>query len=116
MLTRPVFSGNVYCKELLFPVTKNLLQDSREQHHCLINIHIFDYPDSQLSGIFTQVSTSPDNRGLTVHKKRQLFKRRFKSWQGNIFRGPILKLERLTIDNSALTVIYAKKSCNKSEK
>ena len=34
--------------------------------HCLINIHIFDYPDSRLSGPFTQVPPSPDNRGSTV--------------------------------------------------
>ena len=35
--------------------------------HCyLINIHIFDYPDSLLSGRFTEVPTSPDNRGSTV--------------------------------------------------
>ena len=29
----------------------------------LINIHIFDYPDSRLSGLFTQVPMSPDSRG-----------------------------------------------------
>ena len=33
---------------------------------CFINIHIFDYPDSRLSGLFTEVPTSPDNRGSTV--------------------------------------------------
>ena len=33
-------------------------------HYCLINIHIFDYPDSRFSGLFTQVPTSPDNRGF----------------------------------------------------
>jgi len=35
-------------------------------HFYLINIHIFDYPDSRLSGLFTAVPTSPDNRGSTV--------------------------------------------------
>ena len=35
-------------------------------HCCLINIHIFDYLDSRLSGLFTEVPTSPDNRGSTV--------------------------------------------------
>ena len=35
-------------------------------HCCLINIHIFDYPDSRLSGLFTEVPTSPDNRGSTA--------------------------------------------------
>ena len=35
-------------------------------HFYLINIHIFYYLDSQLSGLFTEVSTSSDNRGLTV--------------------------------------------------
>ena len=38
-------------------------------HCCLINIHIFDYPDSRLSGLFTEVPTSPDNRGSTVFKR-----------------------------------------------
>ena len=35
-------------------------------HFYLINIHIFDYPDSRLSGQFTEVPMSPDNRGSTV--------------------------------------------------
>ena len=35
-------------------------------HFYLINIHIFDYPDSRLSGLFTEVPTSPDNRRSTV--------------------------------------------------
>ena len=35
-------------------------------HCCFINIHILDYPDSRLSGLFTEVPTSPDNRGPTV--------------------------------------------------
>ena len=35
-------------------------------HFYLINIHIFDYADSRLSGLFTEVPTSPDNRGSTV--------------------------------------------------
>ena len=36
-------------------------------HFFLINIHIFDHPDSRLSGQFTEVPTSPDNRGSTVY-------------------------------------------------
>ena len=35
----------------------------------LINIHIFDYPDSRLSGLFTKILTTPDNRGATVFIK-----------------------------------------------
>ena len=35
-------------------------------HFYLINIPIFDYPDSRLSGLFTEVPMSPDNRGSTV--------------------------------------------------
>ena len=31
-----------------------------------INIHIFDYTNSQLSGLFTHVQTSPDNQSSTV--------------------------------------------------
>ena len=36
-------------------------------HFYLINIHIFDYADSRLSGLFTEVPASLDNRGSTVH-------------------------------------------------
>ena len=32
----------------------------------LINIHPFDYPDSQLSGLFGPVPKGPDNRGWTA--------------------------------------------------
>ena len=35
-------------------------------HFYLINIHIFYYPDSRLSGLFTEVPMIPDNRGSTV--------------------------------------------------
>ena len=35
-------------------------------HFYLIIIHIFNYPDSRLSGLFTEVPMSPDNRGSTV--------------------------------------------------
>ena len=42
----------------------------------LINIHVFDYPDSRLSGLFTEVPTSPDNRGSTVHYL-EYFKRHY---------------------------------------
>ena len=35
-------------------------------HFYLINLHILDYPASRLSGLFTKVPMSPDNRGLTV--------------------------------------------------
>ena len=31
-----------------------------------INIHIFNYPDPRLSGLFCLVPTSPDNQGSTV--------------------------------------------------
>ena len=39
-------------------------------HFYLINIHIFDYPDSRLSGLFTVVPTSLDNRGSAVQTNR----------------------------------------------
>ena len=35
-------------------------------HFYLINIHVFDYLDSWLSGLFTKDLMSPDNRGSTV--------------------------------------------------
>jgi len=38
------------------------------KHFYLINIHIFDYPDSRLSGLFTAVPTSWDNRGSIVER------------------------------------------------
>ena len=41
-------------------------------HFYLINIHIFDYPDSRLSGLFTEVPMSPDNRGSTVQKRNRI--------------------------------------------
>ena len=44
-------------KDMLFPL---------HFIYCLINIHIFDNPDSRLSVLFAQVPTSPDNRGPTV--------------------------------------------------
>lgn len=31
-----------------------------------IIIHVFDYPDPRLSGVFRVVPLSPDNRGSTV--------------------------------------------------
>ena len=31
----------------------------------VINIHIFDYPESRLSGLFTEAPTSPGNQGST---------------------------------------------------
>ena len=35
-------------------------------HFYLINIHIFDYPDSRLSGLFTEVLTSPDTKVIVI--------------------------------------------------
>ena len=35
-------------------------------HFYLVNKHVFDYPDSRLFGLFTEVPTSPDIRGSTV--------------------------------------------------
>jgi len=49
-------------------------------HCCLINIHIFDYPDSRLSGLFTEVPTSPDNRGSTVFANGSLVFVCYKQW------------------------------------
>ena len=46
---------------------KTLIFNSLSSHFCLIDFHIFYYPDSRLSGLLTQVPTSPDNRGSTVH-------------------------------------------------
>ena len=42
--------------------------------NCLINVHIFDYPDSQLSGLFTLVPPSLDNRGSTADIKTYAWK------------------------------------------
>ena len=42
---------------------------------CLMNIHIFDYPDSGLSRLFNQVPPSPDNRGSTALNYQPLFKK-----------------------------------------
>ena len=40
--------------------------DASEGLKWIINIHIFDYLDSRLSGLFIEVLTSPDNRDSTV--------------------------------------------------
>ena len=40
----------------------------------LINIRFFDYPDSRLFGLFTEVPMSLDNRGLTVVSFSDQFK------------------------------------------
>ena len=40
--------------------------DASEGLKWIINIHIFDYLDSRLSGLFIEVPTSPDNRDSTV--------------------------------------------------
>ena len=40
--------------------------DTSEGSKGIINIHIFDYLDSRLSGLFTEVPTSSDNRDSTV--------------------------------------------------
>ena len=40
--------------------------DTSEGLKGIINIHIFDYLDSRLSGLFTEVSTSSDKRDSTV--------------------------------------------------
>ena len=51
----------------MMSITKN-----HESHYVtvldnlLINVHIFDYPDPRLSGLFRVAPMSPDNRGPTV--------------------------------------------------
>ena len=40
--------------------------DTSEGLKGIINIHIFDYLDSRLSGLFTEVPTSSDKRDSTV--------------------------------------------------
>ena len=57
-------------------------------HCCLINTHIFDYPDSRLSGLFTEVPTSPDNRGSTVPRNNDCFFSLSNSkWKGKSLLG-----------------------------
>ena len=71
-------------------VIKNVLFYFFCLHCCLINIHIFDYPDSWLSGLFTEVPTSPDNRGSTVLKtcKKIIFSKQADCSLTNSFSGP----------------------------
>ena len=69
--------------------------------HCfLINIHIFDYPDSRLSGLFTGVPTSPDNRGSTV-------------W-GNFSKNLSPKLQKLQ-NRPARVLTFSNYGCSTSE-
>ena len=49
-------------EETVVPFLQKLHKVSEEKNLIyLINIHIFDYPDSRLSELFAKVSTSPDN-------------------------------------------------------
>ena len=48
-----------------------------------ISIHIFDYPDPQLSGLFRVVPTSPDNRGSNVQFISELYNDSFSFWLHN---------------------------------
>ena len=50
---------------LLREISLTLLQVI-QVFYWLINIHIFNNPDSRLSGQFISVPTTPDNRGWTV--------------------------------------------------
>ena len=43
-------------------------------HCCLTKIHIFDYVDSGLSELFTQVPPSLDNRGSSAHDMLYMYK------------------------------------------
>ena len=51
-----------------FGITKQQISDIRKNKDKILshNIHFFDNPDSRLSGLFAQVPTSLDKRGLIV--------------------------------------------------
>ena len=51
-------------KDKILKSTDNI--DTSEGLKGIINIHIFDYLDSRLSGLFTEVPTSSDKRDSTV--------------------------------------------------
>ena len=61
-------SGNQFTIKFVFfiPYTSLYIIPYIPLHYCLINIHIFDYPASRLSRLFTQVPTSLDNQGSTA--------------------------------------------------
>ena len=65
-------------------------------HFYLINIHIFYYLNSQLSGLITKVPTSSDDRGSTVSV---LF-----YWQALIMK----KLKARILNNGGLLVLHYK--------
>ena len=73
-------------------------------HFYLINIHIFDYPDSRLSGLFTEVPMSPDNRGSTVLKRNRI------SQHGALARSELIGFAILvnTVDTVVMsfTLVY----------
>ena len=60
--------------------------NTRDDHNSIVSlifafsiIRTLDYPDSRLSGLFTLVPPSPDNRGSTVVEKRTLVVKKAKS-------------------------------------
>ena len=78
---------------------------------CLIDIHIFDYPDSWLSGLFPKVPPSPDNRGSTDH----LFViKSTKHWFESTQKFVLLK-EQLSIDFPDCFSVPAASFFNKSK-
>ena len=79
-------------------------------HCCLINIHIFDYPDSRLSGLFTEVPTSPDKgkNPAWVMMKMLLFNRPDAN-QGNLRSAAYEALMELIKNSAKVSRIVKKK-------
>ena len=68
-------------------------------HSYLINIHIFDYPDSRLSGLFTEVPMSPDNRGSTVVNSTYFTDWRYETFTERYSFGNVLAQYELWVQN-----------------
>ena len=54
--------------------------DTSEGLKWIINIHIFNYLDSRLSGLFIEVPTSLDNQDSTVHDFLKVAKYKVNEW------------------------------------
>ena len=71
MLSRESFVSNFETSEIAKYVFNKLLLTSKE----VLHIHIFDYPDPRLTGLFRLVPMSLENPGSTAVLKKQSFYR-----------------------------------------
>ena len=75
----------------------------------------FNYPDSRLSGLFTEVSMSPDNRGLTVYNHLYIRLHASLHWRTTVGNISLVLYQTFSnsnnnVDNKYLMILYANSS------